>query len=653
MIGYRDSTEVIPQSVSNLGQLRLGWVGFLALVVDLVDCDTVAVVGQDGTQLSRTELREVDARPPRLFTAGAEPAMTREGVPVHQGQAPQVEIFLLPNESPEEARSAWSIRLAGYSAQHEGLPVRQFALSDPRLQVQTLDGKLRVDLGQSSLLGDRPYGIFELAMLGPMGRDANFSFMVRPQVSQAADWSEWKPDALVTLRFKIPPGARLAGAEATAESAHVQFSEPPRSVHGSVLWLAVSEDGSGASHTMCVWPFRRGPCMSPRGLRTCSRGHGQQSKSASQSSKGHAPTLLLRLGTPWGIPASADLSLRGAGGEILKHTVAVDEQGFTSVDLAAVLAVGRQQSGARLDLHITANLAQRQVTLIVLVLEREWQPQSLDVQQLPGRLIVSWEERFPVEGRAIQVLDLLQPWSLPSLTRLASEHRGRFECAQDQLIPRPGMYRVSLGLDDEWTGTYRSLASKDISDGTTEDWRSPELPTASQPEAALRRLLVAHYSEADQSSQDEIPPEVAVDAGFAEKVLQARVSLGFGRERDRLSQKLSRLLWRAPLEHVLHAIAGQEASVTPRMLLELGLFLRPARMTAVIPDVDGEALWRIWAPLGAWADLRAVRFGERRVEERFLRIVGGDALRNLSPVIRGSRLRVVRRHRRASHVPHP
>jgi hypothetical protein len=208
-----DGVESEAPRISEIGQLRFGWSAFTAVVVDCTGFDEIRVLSDVDSTLWSSELRDVGTLPPRLVSANEQPVMTRDGTLAFEGRAPFVEVTAQPGESADDVLAAWTIRITPSSEHPAGATTREVPLMALGTRLRIVGpGRFRIDLGDPALLGANGWGRFDVSMLGAMGRDATFHFMLRPKLTVTHDWSEWRQGSEVTARVEVPPGVRLVGA---------------------------------------------------------------------------------------------------------------------------------------------------------------------------------------------------------------------------------------------------------------------------------------------------------------------------------------------------------------------------------------------------------------------------------------------------------
>jgi hypothetical protein len=640
LVGFKDDERSRPRVVSSIGQLRFGWRSFDASLIDCSGSDQLAVRSTNGDQVWRGELRDIGAIPPRLSPLSGKATRSREGLLVFAGAAPVLTITPRPNEGKDQTLAAWSVRVRPIHDEAAPADIVQLRLDNPDLLIDSDEaGSLRLPLGQRDLLGTRPWGVFEVSALGPIGRDASFRFVVRPDVHVTHDWTGWKQKENLHAQIQVPLGARLVGATATADP-QVFFKE----TSGHPLNLTLVAIGFGGYEWQL--PLDLGVAIpswslyEPANHQPLLEWSSKPLRVSLAELDGRAVSLLLRAATPVGIPEAADLILRSASGVLAHQPIDLDDQGYCAIDLLPFLSTARQSQAARVDLEVALRLGSHRVALRAAQLEREWQPEGLVATVDKTSVILTWEERFSVEGRAVHVKNLLQPWKDPVAVSLAPTDRGRISIARDGF--EAGCYRLAVGLQDDWTGRFQEQGSVDVEIGELRDWREHPLASAPSGDGMLYRLLLAHRAErAGISIETRSDDRIDAESGSAEKVLRACLAVGTGRQSDVVANRLGRLLLQVPLEETLGAIAAMEGTITPEVILRLRLFNRHTAMSgSAVDPLIMEALWRIWSPLGAWAELRCLEAGDREAEKRLEHIVGAESLQALSPVTNGGRVRL-------------
>ena len=631
-VALEPTTDAKTASVlSNLGTLPFGWSAFRAAIFDLSGGTKVRFIDEQSSDRGALELAEQLALPPRIDGVDVPFLIAPDRARVFSGSAPA----LLVAATPDEFSRDWRLRVSPVSHLCEAAPPVVTPPSETLLtEAVDRDGKawLRVPLDQPSLLGSRPWGVFDIAATGPMGQALRTRIATLPSIRLSHDWAEWRQGEMVQARLST--NAQLTGADVRRVN-HETWALPvgdgraPLRVqfagYGEQRWSipldlrlpmpSWSVFDEGAAAHLVTWSSRPASVTLP-------------------DADGRAPWLLARLETPWGIPHAVTASLCYHDRVLLSVPVPMEQGGFARLDLQRVMADARRAGLPRTSLRLDLELA-RTVSLQCLWIEHTWTVDNLSVASDGSDLRVTWNERIPVHGRVLRAYYLLQPWEAPRTVALGDHQSGVWQGSLDTLVSEAGRYRFELGLEDEWTGNYQSAASAEWDHGHAEEWEAAPLAGDSSVDGVLYRLLVAAASGRpllpghNAVGTDERAEELATKALLARQAVAKAPAVA--RQLDGL------LMRRVDLWPLLRGVLAAGAAVSPRTLLELGVLTRPRFGAEGVPlsDERADAIWRFWEPLGAWADLHAVEAtGSQAAWMRMTRRLGEQALSTLPTTLR-------------------
>lgn len=616
------------QVLSPLGRLPFGWGAFEASICDLTGGTAVVLADETGRKCGEIELGEREGAAPRLVGETLSYLVASDRTRIFVGSAPAVLIPVARQAFDEQ----WTIAIDPIAEHCSGVFPR-IAPASASLFAETSPGdanQLAVPLDQPHLLDAEPWGVFEVLVKGPLGQGARFRIAVVPPVRIEHDWSEWRQGT--ATRTTVHTRAEVATATASAPD-RVLLVERERTP------LRLKCDGYGGQRwsipvdlhlPIPSWSVQDEE--SPAHLTIWS---SQTSGLTLSESDGRSPHLMLRTATPWGVPRAATLQLRHNERLLLSASVSLDARGYGNVDLHSFLANARQAGYPRVQLRLDLQLA-RLLSLDCLSIERHWTVDGLTVEANGDRLRVSWTERFPIHGRVLRIHSRLKPWEPLRSVLIDATSPGTWEGLLFDIAPEPGRYRLELGVQDEWTHTFTVAAACEWDLGTLEQWRANPLYSEPSVDGSLYHYLVNAADGASDTNTLYIGTDERGEE-FSTKLFRALQKMGD--ERAGTSRRLERLLSRVWLWPLLRGLVASATRIDPRTLLELGV-LAQARSGADRPGLSehgAEELWRLWPPLGAWADLQALFAGvDSAAEARFVRWIGEDALRQLGPVTSGS-----------------
>jgi hypothetical protein len=616
--------------LSRLGRLPFGWSAFEAAVYDCTGSIEIALVDEQGRPSKPIELREQRAPVPRLDGPTLREIVTPDRARVYVGEAPTLRI----PASLEDLRSSWAVAVQPVGEFCEGVAPPRVQVGGAALFSESHEpGWLSVPLGQPQLLGADPWGAYDVVATGPLGQTGRFRVVVVPPLRVEHDWAEWKQGASVRTRVKARAEvvSRTARFDEMAPDVLLVESErtPLRlrcSGYAARMWsLPVDlylpmpswavHDEHAAAH-LATWTSRQATVSLPE-------------------TDGRAPILLVRTATPWGVPSATSATLRHGDTVLVTAPVRLDGAGNGQLDLAPFIANARQAGYSRVQLQLDLQLA-RAIRLQCLSIERNWTSESLTaVDDGEDRVSVTWSERFPAHGRVLRVYSRLSPWEPHRTIRLEATARGRWNGPRETLASDFGRYRVEIGVEDEWTGVYESVDNCEWDYGTSEQWRGVALFTSPSIDGFLYRCLLAVSEGRPIDTADPLRDVEGRAEERADKVLRARQVLAA--ESTAVRRRMDRLLAGVPLWAFLRGALRAEVCREARTVLELGILSTARHIGDAGPLTPEQAddLWRSWAPLGAWADARAMLEGDQGVPwSRLHRHLGSEALQSVEASVR-------------------
>lgn len=619
-----------PPVLSALGRLPFGWGAFEASIRDFTGATAVTLADEAGRMCGQFEVGEQEAAAPTLVGETVSCLAASDRTRIFVGAAPAV---LVPAARPAFDEQ-WTI-VIDPAGEHCNGAVPRIAPASASLFTERSVGEpnhLAVPLDQPHLLGPDPWGVFDVLVKGPLGQGARFRIAVVPPLRIEHDWSEWRQGA--AIRTVVHTRAEVATANAVAHD-RVVLVDRERTP------LRLKCEGYGR-HGWSIPVDLHLPIPSWSVQDAVSSAHlltwsSQPNRLTLSESDGHSPHLVVRTATPWGVPKAATLQLRHNDRVLFSASVPLDANGYGKFDLQPLLANARQAGYPRVHSRLNLQLA-RTVSLDCLTIERHWTVDSIRVSAEGDQLLVMWTERFPMHGRVLRVHSRLTPWEPPRSVHIDAAAHGLWQAPISEVVTEPGRYRFELGVEDEWNGTFTSAGSCEWDYGTLAQWRSRPLYDEPSVDGALYHYLV----NAADGTVDTNTLYIGTDERGEELSTKLFLALqAMGRDRVGASKRLERLLSRVWLWPLLRGLVASATTIAPRTLLELGV-LAQARAGADrlgLSEHQADQLWRLWPPLGAWADLQALTAGvNRAAEARFVRWMGTDALRQLGPVAAGSHL---------------
>jgi hypothetical protein len=443
-------SKQVPAVVADLGSLPFGWGTFKAAIYDLSG-GTAALIGHPAGFGVRVELCEQEAATPTISGPEVPQLTAPDRSRVFVGEAPSLTVPV----NADVFKSLWKVTIEAVG-EHAGagVPLRVTSGNDVFIEDSEIGG-VRVPLEQPNLLGDSPWGVFEISAVGPLGEGRRFRITVVPHVRVEHDWSDLRggaSDVTCTLTAEAELSTSSGNTPRdTPLRLDVERERTPLHVgclgYGGVRWR-IPLDLYVPLPSWSLYDHADAGVLTAWATRPVSI--------ALSETDGRSPQLLLRTATPWGVPTAATVRLCHGDTTLLAIPAALDHAGHARIDIQPLVANARQSGFSRTRVRLDLTLA-RTVSLDCAWIERHWSVDGLTASGLGSEIVVSWAERFPVSGRVLRVHSQFRPWEKPRELRLSLEDKGRWQGSASLLCAEPGRYRFQLGVEDEWTGAYQTV----------------------------------------------------------------------------------------------------------------------------------------------------------------------------------------------------
>ncbi len=637
--------------ISNPRSLPFDWNPLVASVYDLSSFEALVLEDASSEISLSIDLRESAGFKPRLVADGLKRETCPDGTEVFFAGAPALEIWKSPLRTFEEFLDAWTITVTPQPAGEAKLKPLSVSLGSLRtaLCASSDAGWHRVALDHPLLLGPDPWGEFEIQVKGPIGRDGRFSVRLLPDITTARDLIDWEDlSRRIRCLIQVPPKSRLRGARAIDEETYETFTA------GNSMRLYLETKGFGGREWSIPFDLRVPlPAWAlylsgtGRHLATWSRELVHLSLNEVEERE---PLMLFKLETPMGTPASATLSIEGPSGTLFTHPLPVGTQGYGKLNLLPFLGVAHRERTGRLPLKLELFFEgekARSIRIPCGSVMRDWCPEGFQASIMESAVRFSWREQVEISNRVLRVESLSMPWEEPRFMSIPDDNRAAYEAPFEELLPRPGLYSLTLGTMDPWTDRFEPArdASILIRRGRPEQWRGHPLFSDPGPEGTLYRMVCRGLAPRDDPPHEKSPPERNAGSQgdtreLAGKILVSRERLRRFEETRLLVEAFDGLLRRLSVEEIIGGVSQHPNALRPEAVLRAGLLTRKRRLRKGVdfpqdgtggPAAATEALWRAWKPLGMWADMQLVQEFEE-AESRILHHLGKEHLMALCPV---------------------
>lgn len=642
LFGYKDSVELEPKVSASFGTMPFAWRELEAKIYDVSDLDRLELRDSGSGAAFKIELLDVEALRPGLRSISGKIESTRDIDFVFFGSAPILELWKAPHESEDEFVNSWTIEIRpadNFDDKPSKLVVPLRDLSS-RLSKSENRGPYLIPLSCEELLGTKPWGEFELIARGPIGQDARYSFRILPETKLSHDWKEWTEHSdEVNVRIRVASGVIVRGAIPSPDPREYTLHADGRRTR--LHFALEGYQGKNVEIPFDVMvPLPGWALYTPNSGRKLINWSRKPLSVSIDELATNDTVLVAKLATPWGIPAKVTVCLCGPSGDLRRESTKVDSLGNCNFDLSSYIAEVRQRKVSRLELTFELEL-QRTVRLVCGSIHRHWIPNSFSCEVEGETTLFKWDEQIPIQSRAIKIDSLLTPWEHPILLKIPDSSESTWKTASKDCWRTPGLYYVTLGLQDPWTGEFESSleALTKVKIGTTSEWEKNALSEDSGPDGYLFRTLRSYYCGSpinEQLPEFSDPDDVQRLATQVSKTYSLVAARG---QEPRLKNILDRVLCSLPVEHLLAALARNGEELDPALILGARVFGRGwPRLTGPesdlqITDLQMESLYRGWRPLGVWADMQ--RIDRSDAQQRLVQHLGNTELDLLGPVRKG------------------
>ena len=659
------SIERVP-IIEEFPPLGRGWDRYHGLHVDLSGFTALVLTGS-GDHVSIPLLPPDEAgRDPELIDGCELWSFPADPMPirVYSGSPPRLCLPLAEGQSSDTTLTRTTLTV---NRESSAIPLRQLQFErspDNRALVFALD--------QAGILGPNPIGDFRLTLRGALGQAAMFNLRILPKVRfsghdilRVPNSQGIAPSARLSLH--VPTHVRL---ETEASTAVTLARARKLDDTGEIEYcLEAAPEVNSISVSLVTSNQIRLPIVIPvRRLRWTMIGLDDGPASLDWQitplqldreslERAHDPELIVN--TP--LSPDEELEIKCAlceqGWQELQESIS--SQGsrhtkFLRFPLKKFLDTLRQSDAADLAFVIEGNLRapnrplQR---LFVPAIRLTQQYVISDVafdSELRGdtrTILISWHQPYRVRNRMLRFWSLWRPWAAPLEIALPDDVREEHIFDVPAANAPPGAYRIEFAVCDRW-----ATASQDIRRPPASSPNTTEITLGGQdefhrywtalPQGPLRRLesaLAFGHGRELAALADEYAPE------HASQLLEALLALTTHRERiitgitEADIQALGITLLRHP-SAFLQALASRDieadqASVR-QLLILLNVLDQSINWSAVadtLADSEHEALWKLWPPMGLFADCARLPQADERATLRALRRLGHRGLGLLQP----------------------
>lgn len=398
-------------------------------------------------------------------------------VPLYTGAPPTLRIPIGRSEDIQPELSRWQIKLESVGSADPEVS-RQITLAElSKADCVLVDNTTLIDLATPSLLTDRAAGAYQIAIKGPLGRDASLTLQILPECEVSGLQELYIPDRSrgpEPIAFHIQTSL-LAGVDSLNGADGIKIETEISGLHHVLVPSEISSVGLLIRRETISHQFIRVPLhLRIKRLRWRMVGDHDlvenwlqkySTLSIQELFQEESPLLIVDLpGNDEG-ELSLELNLLDIQGNNLQQLKEADRSTkhatrFWRFDLSKIKHSMEMNDSPifRLDLvGVKEVIAEPKFILPVLVFTREIQIMQLHTEVYSSsdqhHILVTWKEKKPLRSRALILWSLFRPWQPPHVENIPDSAWEEYEFSISRNSHAEGMYRMQMVVIDPWAPT--------------------------------------------------------------------------------------------------------------------------------------------------------------------------------------------------------
>jgi hypothetical protein len=400
--------------------------------------------------------------------------MEENPVPLFSGAPPTLRIPLGLSEDIRSELGRWHITLECEGPADPEVSAQTSLAELSKADCDIVDNAAIIHLAAPTLLTARPAGAYQIAIKGPLGRDAALSFQILPECEVFGLQELYIPDRSQgpeTVSFSIQTSL-LAGVDSLNGADRIKVETEKSGLHHVLVPSEISSVGLVVRRETISHQFVRVPIyLRIKRLRWRMVGDTGLIENWLQKHTTISLQELLQEESPLMIvdlPGNAEgklslgLNLLDIQGNILQQLKPADPSSrranrFWRFDLSKIKHTMEMNDSPifRLDLVGVKDLmGEAEFNLPVLVLTREIQIMQLQTEVYSSsdqhHILVSWKEKRQLRSRALILWSLFRPWQPPLVENIPDSACGEYEFSISRDVHMEGVYRMQMVVVDPW-----------------------------------------------------------------------------------------------------------------------------------------------------------------------------------------------------------
>ncbi len=486
---YQLAFEGQPHKLEEFNRLPWGWSGLRGEAWDISDVEELTLLKEDEPIFTvATQLDETLQRPQLRGGNLLVPSTTASYTPLYTGQPPTLRIPLVGRTTVTDELSRWRLVVRSEGLSEPMVNIRK-SLSELRSCLTIEDQIVAVQLNQPDLLGNRPFGIYNIRLRGPLGRDAEMRLRIVPHLAFTGHEHVHLPDSKygpqsISLLIKIERGIELKrDREAAPQEIRLIEDTSTTSNYELIIAPEMSETRVTLSKLLANGQSIRLPIYLPlRRLRWALATDDEQSQTSSLQRTGQvmkhpvdaleqseSPLLFIDSGEEIAHnqkqnqvePPSLPLYLVDQQDELLQIEVAKSKltrgrgRMVSRFELIRFMDTIRHNPSPflRFDLGYPTDKGEQRIPILILNRTLVVEVVQLDAsrpQDGQFTLHLSWQDQTLLRHRWVRFWSLWKPWLPPHEIKLPDESDGEYTFLASAKEMPLGRYLVEFFVVDPW-----------------------------------------------------------------------------------------------------------------------------------------------------------------------------------------------------------
>lgn len=393
-------------------------------------------------------------------------------IPVYAGMPPSIRIPLRNSEDLRSELGRWQIAIDNIGPADPETSLKLSLVNLPETDYSIEDKAALIYLSAPTLLSARPAGTYQIAIKGPLGRDAAFKFHILPEC-EVIDLQElYIPDQKcgpVSLSFAIQTSL-LSSVDILNKADGITIDTEKSGLYHLLVPPEISSVGLMVRQEMGCHQFIQTPVhFQIKRLRWRMVGDNgrldnwiQKYAVLSLQNLLQEDSPLLIVDLPGNKNLSLEINLLDIQGNLVQRLKPADHSSrqanrFWRFDLSKIMHSMEKGDSPiyRVDL-VGAQESMRipEINLPVLVFTREIRITQMQSETYPSldqyHVLLTWKEKNQLRSRTLILWSLFRPWQSPITEPIPDCACGEYEFSITRKDHAEGMYRMQMVVVDPW-----------------------------------------------------------------------------------------------------------------------------------------------------------------------------------------------------------